>query len=187
MVEIGDPFSKVEILATLRMVNQTVAEYFAGLSPEVFFAHPVGVWSPAENVEHLCLSGGARIEPLSGSREALRQQYGVAERPSRHYAEIRETYRNFLANGGVAGPTVTPHIDDHPADAKASQDALLAKYRQVCQAIVTAAEGWSETDLDTFQMEHRLLGILTVREMLLWMTYHNLHHMEDARRLVEGG
>jgi hypothetical protein len=186
MIEIGDPFTKVEILDALRKVNQTVTDYFAGLSPQMFFAHPPGVWSPAENVEHLCLSGGSRIEPLNGSREALRQQYGVAERPSRHYAEIRDTYRAILANGGVAGPTVTPNIDDHPADPKASQDTLVAKWRQVGQDIVAVAEGWSESDLDTFQMEHRLLGIMTVRELLLWMTYHNLHHMEDAQRLVAG-
>lgn len=183
MLEIGDPFSKAEILDSLRTVNKTVADYFAGLSPQVFFAHPPGVWSPAENVEHLILSGSARIESLSGSHEALRQQYGVAERPSRHYAEIRETYRNILANGGVAGPTVTPNIDDHPADPKASQDELIQRWRQLSQTIIAAAEGWNETDLDTLQVEHRLLGMLTARELLLWTTYHNLHHMEDARRL----
>ena len=188
MIEIRDPFTKEEILDNLRMVNDTVTDYFASLSPQVFFAHPPGVWSPAENVEHLILAVGSRVEGLrNNSREDLRQKYGEANRPSRHYAEIRETYRNILTNGGVAGPTVTPNIDDHPADPKASQDELIQRWRQTSQALVAAAEGWSETDLDTLQVEHRLLGMLTVRELLLWTTYHNLHHMDDAQRLVARG
>ena len=72
MIEIGDPFSKAEILDALRKVNQTVTDYFAGLSPEVFFAHPPGVWSPAENVEHLNLAVGARLDGLKTAQAALR-------------------------------------------------------------------------------------------------------------------
>jgi hypothetical protein len=185
MLEIGDPFTKAEILDALRTVNKTVTDYFAGLSPEVFFAHPVGVWSPAENMEHLNLAVGSRVDGLSSAQAGLREKYGEANRPSRHYAEVRDTYRNILANGGVAGPTVIPNVDDHPADPKASQAALVQRWRTVSQAFVDAFAGWSESDLDTLQIEHRLLGMLTMRELLLWTTYHNQHHMEDARRLVE--
>lgn len=185
MVEIRDPFTKDEILDTLRMVNDGVADYFRGLPPDVFFAHPEGVWSPAENVEHLILAITPRVETLLGQRETLREQYGLADKPSRHYAEIRETYRNILANGGAAGPSVTPNIDDHPADPKAAQEALMERWRQTSGALVSAAETWTEVDLDALRVEHRLLGLLTVRELLLWTAYHNLHHMDDARRLVE--
>jgi hypothetical protein len=186
MLEIGDPFTKAEILDALRKVNQTVTDYFAGLSPEIFFAHPAGVWSPAENVEHLNLAVGSRVDVLKHAQAALREKYGDSNRASRHYAEVRETYRAILANGGVAGPTVLPNVDDHPADPKASQDALMAKWRQISQAFVDAFADWSETDLDALQVEHRLLGMLTIRELLLWTTYHNQHHMDDAQRLVEG-
>ena len=187
MVEIHDPFTKAEILDSLRMVNDTLMEYFTGLSPEVFFAHPEGVWSPAENVEHLTLAITPRIETLLGQRETLKEQYGLADKPSRHYAEIREMYRNILANGGAAGPSTTPQIDDHPEDPKAAQDALMERWHQTSHALVSAAEHWTEVDLDAQRVESRLLGLLTVRELLLWMTYHNLHHMEDAQRLVENG
>jgi hypothetical protein len=186
MVEIGNPFTKDEILDALRSVNQATAQYFTSLTPEQFFAHPPGVWSPAENVEHLILAVTPRVESLRGSRESLREQYGAAEKPSRHYAEIRETYLNILANGGAAGPSVIPNIDDHPADPQVAQDELIQRWKFLSVSLVDAASNWSETDLDLYQVEHRLLGLMTVRELLLWTTYHNLHHMEDARRLVEG-
>jgi hypothetical protein len=181
MVEIRDPFTKEEIIDSLRQVNQTLTDYCTGLSPEVFFAHPPGVWSPAENVEHLILAITPRIEILLGQHETLKEHYGPADKPSRHYAEIRETYRNILANGGAAGPSSTPQIDDHPEDPKAAQDALMERWHQTSHALVSAAEHWTEVDLDALRVESRLLGLLTVRELLRWMIYHNLHHLEDAQ------
>jgi hypothetical protein len=40
-----------------------------------------------------------------------------------------------------------------------------------------ALQGWSEQALDRLRLPHPGLGLLTVREMLLFTLYHNAHHV----------
>jgi len=51
--------------------------------------------------------------------------------------------------------------------------------------LTTHLENWTETELDTYQLPHLLFGMMTMREMLFFTLYHNWHHLEDAKRLVE--
>lgn len=185
VVEISDPFTKQEILQTLEEVNQTITAYFRALSPDQFFAHPPGVWSPAENLDHLVLAVKALLRGTRLPHLLIRTRFGNPTQPSRHYAEIRATYREKLANGGAAGGSVLPTVGDQPADAKAVQASLLAEWTKTANELIESAETWEEADLDSYQLPHMLLGLMTVRELLLWTIYHNLHHLNDTQPTLE--
>jgi hypothetical protein len=48
--------------------------------------------------------------------------------------------------------------------------------------LVAQAGRWSEADLDACRLPHPLLGRLTVREMLLFTQYHEVHHVANVER-----
>ncbi len=179
-----NPYSKTEILQTLRNVNQTVTDYFAALSPEVFFAHPPEVWSPGENLQHLIQSVSPVARAMQVPREALSKRFGTAERRSSSFTDLHDTYKTALANGGAASGPYLPVFETENTD-KAAQEQIIQKWVEVSGALVAAGEGWDEDELDTYPLPHPLLGVLTMREMLFFTTFHNLHHINDARRLVE--
>src|SRR5690606_12513808 len=104
---------------------------------------------------------------------------------SRHYADVRQVYQTALANGGAASGPFIPELDNHPADPQAEQARLLQAWQKSGAALVKAAQSWKDTDLDRIRLPHPLIGLLTVREMLLWNIYHDLHHLDDVRRLLE--
>jgi hypothetical protein len=56
MLDLKDPFMKIELLQSLESVNQEVAGYFASIPRRAFFDHPSEAWSPAENLVHLLKS-----------------------------------------------------------------------------------------------------------------------------------
>lgn len=43
---------------------------------------------------------------------------------------------------------------------------------------------WSDKALDSYLLPHPLLGKMTVREILFFTLYHNLHHVNDVQRLL---
>ncbi|MBZ0287698.1 MAG: DinB family protein [Anaerolineae bacterium] len=186
MLDMGDPFSKTELLEAFRSSNQTINDYFGGLAPDDFFAHPPEVWSAGENLQHLVLSGAPITKAVLIPREKLSKRFGLADRPSRRYGEVRDQYRDTLATGLVVAPTqYVPVLDELPADKEAGKAYILAAWKETSDGLTTHLEGWTEAELDTYQLPHLLFGMMTMREMLFFTLYHNLHHLEDARRLVD--
>ena len=185
MLDIGDPYSKVEISQALQTVDQAMTDYAAGLSPEQFFAHPPEVWSVAENVQHLILTVSPVAKAVLIPREKLSNRFGLSDRPSRRYSEIYAQYRSVLDGGLVAPPQFVPTENELPADPEAAQKKIIAEWVEVSQRLTDKLDEWTESELDTYQLPHLLFGMMNMREMLFFTLYHNMHHLNDARRLME--
>ena len=107
--------------------------------------------------------------------------FGLAEGGSRSYADIVATYRSALEAGGKAGkwgpsdrvPDLTPDAWRLP---------IMDYWRDSSELLRSALTGWSERALDRYRLPHPLIGMLTLRELLLWTLYHNALH---ARRIAE--
>lgn len=183
MLDVADPYSRDELVPCFTRVHDGVAALFAEIPAEVFTAHPSpGAWSPAEHLGHLVLSVRPVAGALSVARPLLWLRFGMAVRRSRRYVEMRETYRAALAAGGKAtGPYVPP---PPVADPEMLRRESLERWRRAGAALVERLRGWSEWSLDRTRLPHPLLGKLTVREMLLFTLYHDLHHAEAVRRLA---
>jgi hypothetical protein len=48
--------------------------------------------------------------------------------------------------------------------------------------LLAAMQSWNEDDLDRLRIPHPLLGKMRVCEMILFMLYHNLQHLNSVRR-----
>jgi DinB family protein len=184
MLDLGDPYSKTELSQAFQTSNQTITDYFGGLSPEQFFAHPPEVWSVAENLQHLVLTVRPITKAVLIPREKLSKRFGLAERPSQRFTEIRDQYKAGLRGGIVAPPQYVPVFDELPADPHLGQQKILADWVEISDGLTTHLENWTEAELDSYQLPHLLFGMMTMREMLFFTLYHNLHHLDDAQRLV---
>jgi hypothetical protein len=58
---------------------------------------------------------------------------------------------------------------------------VIEGYRKAVTALIDVVAGWDEGPLDTVAFPHPVLGWLPVRDMLFFMLYHDLHHLNGMR------
>lgn len=181
MINLGSPYTKAEIHAAFTAETGAVADYFQAIPPEQFFAAPEKVWTPADNLVHLIKSVSPIVLALSLPKTALRLRFGKAKHASHPLAKIRADYKVF----DDAGQAIT--TADYEPQVKAAtaeeREKIFAKWESKNQQLLTKLEGWSEKNLDFYQLPHPLLGDRTIREMLFFTLYHNMHHVNDVQRL----
>lgn len=183
MIRRMQAYSLPEIITELRDNAQQVAAAFAAVPAAQFYLHPPQVWSAAENLAHLIKS--VRIATLAYRLPARMSGlvWGTASR-SRSYAELLAAYRAKLQRGAEAPAAFLPELGEPPTDPAAGQRVLLEQWMQSMSKLLKTLDGWQEADLDKAQVPHPLLGKLTLRELLFFTRYHNLHHVNDMQRLL---
>jgi hypothetical protein len=90
-------------------------------------------------------------------------------------------YQAALDAGGGAGRFAPSSVAPDLAQSDWRR-RILAQWRSVGADLVAGLGRWSEPALDRHLLPHPLLGKLTVREMLFFTLYHNVHH---GRRVAE--
>jgi hypothetical protein len=182
MMDLGDPYSHGELVEAFAKVHREVEEFFASKNAEALFRRPEeDVWSPAENLLHLIRSVGPVASAMRYPKILLTLLFRRGK-ASRRFAEIREAYHAQLAAGGKAPKAFEPVLDVSGDATAAARERILEGWRRKSTSLVAAVEEWSEEQLDRYRLPHPLLGKLTVREMLLFTLYHDLHHVESVRR-----
>jgi hypothetical protein len=178
------PQSKQNILDSLANLKVPGMEFWRSIQPQRF-ASPFGeAWSPADTVRHLIKSTAPVAQALFSPKPGLQAMFGTASRASMPYPELVDRYHAALAAGGNAG-SFAPSPSPIPADLRAWQKDLVSKCESEIAALSAAAEPWSESDLDLYQLPHPLLGKLTVREMLFFTLYHFEHHRKIVAARLE--
>jgi hypothetical protein len=180
-LQLGSPYSQTEISEALTAEVTAVYNFFESMAADLFFSAPEGVWTPADNLVHLIKSVSPVLRALTIPRIVLRGRFGTTKRPSQTLAEIRDVYVNkALAGGGVASGSFLPEVETTSAT---ERERILSKWLHKGEEFPHALAGWSEVDLDKYLLPHPLLGDMTVREILFFTLYHNMHHVNDVQRL----
>jgi hypothetical protein len=176
-----DPRTKADTLRELRRLHERSTAFWDALSTADFLAPLGAAWSPADNVRHLIKS----IRPLAGGlrvpKPLILLRFGPSLRGSRSYSEVRETYRGLLAKGADAG-RFAPSPEAPPADPEAWRRELMRRREATAADLEKSLANWGESALDRCRLPHPLLGKLSVREMLHFTLYHNLHHVQNVAR-----
>jgi hypothetical protein len=168
--------SRDEILSALDRIQAEGAAYWSAFPAEEFFAKIGEAWSPADNVRHLAKSIRPVTKALRMPRLVLRVMFGRAPRASSTYDVLRERYLAKLAAGAEAGRF-------SPSQRVVTDRAqVLSELEQANRELRAAIARWPDAALDRLQMPHPAMGKLTVREMLFFTLYHQLHHIEVVKR-----
>lgn len=174
-------YTRDEILASVDDIRQQSAAYWSAFPGDEFFAKIGEAWSPADNVRHLAKSIRPVTKALRMPRLVLRLMFGAPKRASMTYDALRDYYRSRLTGGNDAGRFApSQRVLTDPAE-------VLAQFEQASRELRAAIERWPDKALDRYQMPHPLMGKLTVREMLFFTLYHQLHHMDGVKRRKEAG
>ena len=76
---------------------------------------------------------------------------------------------------------VTPMFYRFPEGTVNARVFLLQSWEDANQRLIAATNGWTESELDTLQMPHPAIGMVTLREMLFFTIYHNTLHWHDIQ------
>ena len=184
--EVDEPPSSLgEIYVALEHALRDSVPWWDHLGDADFFS-PVGEhWSAADHVRHLTRSVRRVERAMRLPSWALHLLFGRATRPSRGYVRVREDYRAVLAAGGKAG-AYAPRPLDPRRHTPAWRRRIMRHHCAAVGALQERLLRWNEADLDSTRLPHPLMGRMTVREVLHFTVYHNLHHVHAAARRRAG-
>ncbi len=180
MFTIPEPATDQQIAATLERVQEEGVAYWSAFDTSEFFAKIDGHWSPAENVRHLIKSIRPVAKALTMPGLVLRFMFGWPRRNSTPWPEIQARYLALLDAGGKAGRFARSEREE--PDLEAGRARIMAQFVQANRDLRAALAKWSDRSLDRYQLPHPLLGKLTLREMLIFTAYHQVHHLDGVKR-----
>jgi hypothetical protein len=170
------PKTREEIARGLEQLHRESVAFYATLTTPVFVAPQGAAWSPADHVRHLTKSMRALNRGLGLPLIVLRLRFGRAKHASRDYATIVATYRKRLETFDGRNNPFAPAPSAH-ADPEAFRGEVMRFHEIAVKELIAHVLRLSEAALDEQQAPHPLIGKLTLREMLFFMLYHNLHHV----------
>lgn len=177
----GTPRSGAELGNALGALLSSGVSQLRPISDAAFFSPQDRFWSPAEHVRHLTKSARPLVMALGLPRWLLRLRFGRPAAPSRSFEAMTTLYLERLSAGATAG-RFTPTPEAVPADLQARRQEIIHGWTRATVGLQNAIAGWPEASLDSHQLPHPVLGLLTVREMLCFTVYHTSHHL---RRIAE--
>ncbi|HWW62957.1 MAG TPA: DinB family protein [Thermoanaerobaculia bacterium] len=182
MFDIPPPATREQLADAVDQVQREAAAYWSSFTTPEFFAKLGDAWSPADNVRHLVKSIRPVVKALRQPKILLRILFGRSRRGSVTYDALRTRYFAALDAGGQAGRFGPSSRSE--SDLEAWRVEIMEQFAQQNRELRAAIGRWPEKSLDRLQIPHPLLGKLTVREMLFFTIYHQLHHMEVVQRRV---
>jgi hypothetical protein len=167
--------TQAELVQALAARQNELQTYFSSIPEDVFLADQGPKWNPAQHLIHLTKSGSRIAQGLQASDQLPNHE----TQTPRDYT-IRDTY---LATLKQAPAELLERVGASvQVEAGSSQAQILEAYLQAGKQLREAAQTWTETELDAKAMPHPVLGTISVREMLEFVVYHDLHHLEGVRK-----
>lgn len=167
------PTTKTSIFEGLKESFQLVEESIAGLDAAACQQGFKGKWNIAQQLGHLRLSNQPVLKGLHFPKDQLMARFGRLERAAHSYLGLKIFYQQTLKEKQVKAP---PRFEAE-IDANYSVEQALSSWRDLEAAFQEVAAQWTEEELDTYTMMHPAIGLLSVREMLFFVIYHNAHHL----------
>jgi DinB superfamily len=167
--------TQAELVQALEARQNELNSFFSSIPEEVFLADNSPKWNPAQHLIHLTKSGSRIAQGLQA-----KNQLPNHETPSRAYEVISDTYLATLKQAPAellakVGASIQVEIGSDQAQ-------IIQAYLLAGKQLREAVQSWTDSDLDSKSMPHPVLGSISIREMLEFVVYHDLHHLEGVRK-----
>ena len=179
----SDPQTQHDIVEQIASIQEAVTRDIANMSDAQFCSGTTEAWSAADYLKHLLLSVKPVAKAMGFPAEVLEKQFDLSGRASRTYAEVVKAYQKRLDEGIRAEDfdKVVPVFYRFPEGITDERTYLIQSWNESNQRLSFAARKWDETELDSLQMPHPAVGMLTLREMLFFTIFHNTLHWHDIQ------
>ncbi len=168
---------KQAALNCLRNEVDALIQTGENVSEEHFFQQPnPEKWSIGQNILHLIKSSKPLVS-LFGNPESM-NQWAKSNRVSQSYEGVKELYNSALKS---SPPLLSSY---RHLDTEGSKTEMLDVYKSVTTKLLERAALMSEADLDSYQIPHPLISLLTAREFLHFTAYHTRHHHTIVEKIM---
>src|SRR3990172_9460800 len=178
------PYNRQQLIKTLEDANNEFHKTYSYLTLDEFYERDGSAWSASDIIRHLIKSVKPVADAMSLPKLVLWIGWGKAKRPSHQYHEIRQIYQKALSKGINPG-RFAPGYEEIPAtqaEAEKRRSKILANWYKISDRLLHVLKKWSEINLDKYRLPHPVLGKLTVREIIMFTIYHNLHHINTIQQ-----
>jgi hypothetical protein len=174
---------KSEIIAALQTQQLEIPAFLAGIPSEQFFDGSSERWSVGYHVQHMT-SAVNRVAGGLLNADVLPKREPVA--PSRDFVTTQEFYLETLRNTPSEtlrqlGSRVT--LEEHQ-DLNTYKNQLISSFGDAVGNFNVALEHFDEANLEILGMPHPVMGLLSSREMVFFIVYHNTHHQNGIKKLL---
>ncbi len=164
--------NKEEIIIQLQKTHQQFIETVLGLDDDAFmFAWQGEKWTAGQQLLHIYQSVAPLNKFLSAKATDIKTMFGIADNPSKNYAELVESYNTALG----AGVTIASNFFPKSVEL-AEREAIIEKLKMAVSTLTSLTAVFSEQEIEEISVPHPLLGKLTLREMLYFTIHHATHH-----------
>jgi hypothetical protein len=159
-----------DIIQSIKNEVAAITETVKDLDETTFFKMPhPEKWSIAQNLVHLFQSVKGLVG-LFGTPSKM-DGFGKSDRSSKSYEDIKAAYQKILSV-----PLPPPFNGFRPIDTEGSVSEVMANFQSIHARLLERFALFSEADLDTYQIPHPVMGLLTMREIMQFTAYHTRHH-----------
>jgi uncharacterized damage-inducible protein DinB len=176
--------NKSEIISALETQRLEIPAFLSSISTEKFFDNSNEKWSVGHHIQHITSAVNRVAQGLANLGLLPKREPATA---SRDFATLKQTYLDTLQNTPVEtlrqfGSRVT--LEEHD-NLEAYKTQMISSFADAINNFNTALEGFDEENLETLGMPHPLLGIISSREMVFFIVYHNTHHQNGIAKLLQ--
>ncbi len=165
--------TKVEIIDTLNQKHQILYEWLKSHPDQKWAKGPENKWNTGEHIVHLIQSENALNKALWLPKFYLKYKFGTNNRDNRTYLQIVKKYQDKL----TANPGVVANISRNmPKMKPTNKNSYISELNKEKTKLIKKVRKWTDHDLDTYLLPHPLMGRMTIREIVIWKTYHTEHH-----------
>ncbi len=169
---------KSKIVSTLIEKEQDVINWVQEYGSQFWEYGPSGKWTSGQQIVHLVQSMRPVNKVLKVPKFLLKMKFGKSNRPSRNYNQIKEKYKTRLQE---VGDVVSPFSDKMPVISQAETEKWMGMFSRQMAQLEKSFNKWSESDLDKYIAPHPLLGMMTMREIIVWTAIHTEHHLTSMK------
>lgn len=170
----------MDLLAINKALDEScsaVSSWLNEQEDEKFSMGPAGKWDTSQHIDHLIRTSKAIIKGLKIPKFLIKYRFGTPNRVSRDYSTVVERYQLKLRNippGMVAPLGVSKHqvLD---------KQKVMDEFNSINQKLIKQINKWNNKQLDGYLLPHPLMGRMTIRELLMWCSYHHYHHLKTLK------
>jgi DinB superfamily len=167
-----NPYTLDEIRAAIPAQHRRFTDYLRGLPLATFLGSLDNTWSPLQHMQHV-MNSETTLGGFIGARKFLPLQTPAV---SKKYNEIITIYLAALEATPIPNNPFPPPEYGALDALEATRGLALGEFLRGGDQLVNALQSYSDAELDTFQGRHPLLGMMSLREFLLFTVYHVEHH-----------
>jgi hypothetical protein len=165
----------IEISALLKQNEKDLFSFFDSKQRGLWEFAPKDKWTAGQHVIHLVQSSKALCGALMLPNFILKWRFGKNNRQSRSYDEVINRYNEKLSKTTGLVFEGSSNMPDSKAEDMQKWFKNLSILNDKINDITLKI---SDKNFDEVLIPHPLMGKMTLREILMWNTYHTKHHLQ---------